>query len=226
MYTADRPRVATADYEQRVRPAKDPLGRVSVACGLFALVCAMVPPARTLGLLTCFVGILLGLITAARGRRNRRDGVEVAWAGLVLAVLSGVGLVASQAAFGSVADTNPTAGPSAAPGVPAPSPAVANVLGTVITVSFGSPRTELEDTGKHMVSVPVTVTNINGHAGSYDLTFQALDSKGRLITTDSAYVPNLDGRQSAQLRVFNIVNDTLVPQLMKARFRVVEAIAD
>jgi hypothetical protein len=186
----------------------------------------MVPPARMLGLLTCFVGIVLGLITASRSRRNRRDGVEIAWAGLVLAVLSGVGLVASQAAFGTVADSSPTAGPSAAPGVPAPSPAVRNVLGTVITVSFGAPRTELEGTGKHMVSVPVTVTNINNHSGSYDLTFQALDSKGRLITTDSAFVPDLSGGQSAQLRVFNIVNDTLVAQLMKAKFRVVEAVAD
>ncbi|HZE67631.1 MAG TPA: hypothetical protein VE081_13420 [Sporichthyaceae bacterium] len=226
MHTADRPRVATAQYEQRRRPAKDPLGRVSVGCGLFALVCAVIPPARTVGLIACFVGILLGLITAARGRRHRRDGVEIAWAGLVLAVLSGVGLVASQAAFGEVAETNATPGPSAAPGVPAPSPAVRNVLGTVITVSFGAPRTELEDTGKHMVSVPVTVTNVDGHGGSYDLTFQALDSKGRLITTDTAYVPNLAGRQSAQLRVFTIVNDTLVAQLMKAQFRVVEAVAN
>jgi hypothetical protein len=157
---------------------------------------------------------------APRGR------APIAWAALVLAVLASVGLIASKAAFGSVADTNPTVGPSAAPGVPAPSPAVHNIIGTVITVSFGAPRSELEGTGKHMVSVPVTVTNINGKAGTYDLTFQALDSKGHLITTDTAYVPDLDGGQSAQLRVFNIVNDTLVAQLMKAQFRVVEAVAD
>jgi hypothetical protein len=128
--------------------------------------------------------------------------------------------------FGSVGDTNPQAGPTAAPGVPAPSPAVRNVLGTVITVTFGAPRTELEDTGKHMVSVPVTVTNINNKSGTYDLTFQALDSKGHLITTDMAYVPNLAGNQSAQLRVFSLVNDTLVAQIMTAHFRVVEAVAD
>jgi hypothetical protein len=165
--------------------------------------------------------------TGYEGRRalgSRR--APIAWAALVLAVLAAVGVVASKAAFGSVADANPNAGPTAAPGVPAPSPSVRNVLGTVITVNFGAPRTELEGTGKHMVSVPVTVTNINGKAGTYDLTFQALDSKGHLITTDSAYVPNLAGNQSAQLRVFSLVNDTLVAQVMKAQFRVVEAVAD
>jgi hypothetical protein len=161
-----------------------------------------------------------------RRSKNPRRRAPIAWAALVLAVLAAVGLIASKAAFGEVADANPAAGPSAAPGVPAPSPAVHNILGTVITVSFGAPRTELEATGKHMVSVPVTVTNINGKSGTYDLTFQALDSKGHLITTDAAYVPNLSGGQSAQLRVFSIVNDTLVSQLMKAQFRVVEAVAD
>jgi hypothetical protein len=160
-----------------------------------------------------------------RSSKDRRGRAPIAWAALVLAVLAAVGLVASKAAFGEVAES-PAAGPSAAPGVPAPSPAVHNILGSVITVTFGAPRTELESTGKHMVSVPVTVTNINGKAGTYDLTFQALDSKGHLITTDSAYVPNLSGGQSAQLRVFSIVNDTLVSQLMKAQFRVVEAVAD
>jgi hypothetical protein len=160
-----------------------------------------------------------------RAEQPRRRG-PIIWAALVLAVLVAVGLFASKAAFGEIAETNPQPGPSAAPGVPAPSPAVHNILGTVITVSFGTPRTQLEDTGKPMISVPVTITNINGKAGTYDLTFQALDSKGRLITTDSAYVPNLGGGQSAQLRVFNIVNDTLVAQLAKAQFRVVEAVAD
>ena len=166
--------------------------------------------------------------TGYEGRRapkGPRGKAPIAWAALVLTVLTGVGVVASKAAFGEVAET-PTPGPTAAPGVPAPSPAVHNILGTVITVTFGAPRTELEDTGKHMVSVPVTVTNINNKSGTYDLTFQALDSKGRLITTDSAYVPNLAGNQSAQLRVFSLVNDTLVAQIMKAQFRVVEAVAD
>jgi len=157
--------------------------------------------------------------------KNPGGRAPIVWAALVLVVLSAVGVVASKAAFGEVTET-PQAGPTAAPGVLAPSTAVRNILGTVITVTFGTPRTELEDTGKHMVSVPVTVTNINNKSGTYDLTFQALDSKGRLITTDSAYVPNLAGNQSAQLRVFSLVNDTLVAQIMKAQFRVVEAVAD
>jgi hypothetical protein len=160
-----------------------------------------------------------------RRAKQSRGRAPIAWAALVLVVLGGVGVVASKAAFGEVTET-PVAGPTAAPGVPAPSPAVRNVLGTVITVNFGAPHTALESTGKQMVSVPVTVTNINGRPGTYDLTFQALDSKGHLITTDSAYVPNLGGGQSARLQVFNIVNDTLVAQLMKAQFRVVEAVAN
>ncbi|HEX4223596.1 MAG TPA: hypothetical protein VHZ97_14605, partial [Pseudonocardiaceae bacterium] len=88
------------------------------------------------------------------------------------------------------------------------------------TVTFGTPYTELDNTGLVMATVPVSVANITDHAASYNLQFAARDATGQLITTDSAFVPDVAPGQTAQVRVFDIVNNTLVPKLMKAHYSV------
>jgi hypothetical protein len=74
-----------------------------------------------------------------------------------------------------------------------------------------------------MATLPVSVKNITDSTASYNLQFAARDAQGNLITTDSAFVPNVTGGQTAQIRVFNIVNNTMVPKLMNAHYSVTQA---
>lgn len=202
---------------------RDPVARASIVLALFAFGCAFVPSARTYGLAACALAIALGLVARRRARRVRPQGAEMAWAGLILAVLSGIGLVASQSAFGSVAHQPTTQQPAGSDGKPAV--VVPGVVGTDLDVKFGSPTIELEEFGLRKMSVPVTITNRSDRRASFDLDFEARDAKGKVITTDDAFVPGLAGEQVAQIRVFNIVNDKLLEELMKATFTVTSAVA-
>jgi hypothetical protein len=202
---------------------RDPVARASVFFALFAFGCAFVPAARTYGVAACALAIALGLAARRRARRARPQGAEMAWAGLILAVLSGIGLVASQSAFGSVAHQGTAPPVTGTDGKPAG--AVPGVVGTDIDVKFGRPIIELEEFGQRKVTVPVTITNRSDRRASFDLDFEARDAKGKVITTDNAFVPGLAGEQVAQVRVFNIVNDKLLDQLLKATFAVTSAVA-
>ncbi len=210
-----------SDLDETGRRRRDPVARVSIMLGLGALACAFVPAARTYGLAVCALAFGFGLVAR---RRNRRQGSEMALAGLVLAVFSAVGLVASASAFGSVASHQPSATPSVGPdGLPAA--VIPGVIGKDIDIEFGTPHIELEDSGLRSLNVPVKVTNRGDRRTSFDLDFEARDKSGKLITTDNAFVPGLAAGQLAQIRVFNIVNDRLLESLLTAKFAVTGAVA-
>lgn len=217
-----RPGRRDVDLDDARRRRRDPVARASVFFGLVAFGCAFVPPVRVYGAAACALAIALGLLARRRARKARPQGAELAWAGLILAVLSGIGLVASQSAFGSVANqpSTPAVGTDGKPAEVVP-----GALRADIDVKFGSPIVELEEFGLRKLSIPVTITNKSDRRISVDLDFEARDAKGKKITVDSAYVPGLAQGQIATIRVFNIVNDKLLDKLLKADYVVTSAAA-
>jgi hypothetical protein len=208
---------------------RDPMASASAAVGVLAVAAVMVEQLRIVGIPACALAAVLALASWRRSRVHSRPPRITAWAGLFMAAVAGVGLVGTPAAFGSVSEAGST------PPAAAPAPAAADsdstlsttdVLTRDITVSFGSPYTQLDNTVLVMATVPVSVRNITDHAASYNLQFAARDATGRVITTDSAFVPNVAAGQTAQIRVFNIVNSTLVPRLMSAHYSVTQAAVD
>jgi len=207
----------------------DPLAGASASVGVLAVAAAAFEQLRMVGLPACAVAVLLAFASWRRSRAQSRPPRVTAWAGVLLAGLASAALLGAPAAFGSVSDPGNTP-PVAAPAPPAadansPLP-TAQVLTRDVTVIFGTPYTELDNTGLVMATVPVSVQNITDHTASYNLQFAARDTTGQLITTDSAFVPDVAAGQTAQIRVFNIVNNTLVPKLMKAHYSVTQAAVD
>jgi hypothetical protein len=201
----------------------DPVAGASVAVGVLALAAAAVEQLRMVGLPACAVAVLLAFASWRRSRAASRPPRMTAWAGVLLAAVAAAALLGAPAAFGSVSAAGST------PPVAAPAPSVADanstlptaqVLSRDVTVTFGTPYTELDNTGLVMATVPVSVVNITDHTASYNLQFAARDATGQLITTDSAFVPDVAPGQTAQVRVFDIVNNALVPKLMKAHYSV------
>lgn len=224
-----RPGRYDADLDEARRRRRDPAARASVLCGLVAFGTIFVPPARVYGVGACVVALLLAVIARRRNRLTLRQGSEIPLAGLILAAFAGIGLVASASAFGSVAAPAPSVAPSVSPdGPPAAAPGngqSGRVAGTDLDVVFGVQHVELEDSGLRTMNLPVTVTNRSDRSASFDIDFEARDAAGKSITTDTAYVPNLAAGQSAQLRVFNLVNDRLLEELGMAGFVVTGAVA-
>ena len=208
------------------RGSHDPLASASAAVGVIAVAAVAVDELHLIGLPAAAVAVVLAVLAWRRSRVAKRPVGLSAWAGVLLSVVSVVGLVVAPAAFGSTgADAArtppaPVGGSAASANADAPTAAV---LSRDITVSFGAPHTELDDTGLVMATVPVSVKNLTDRTASFNLVFEARDDKGQVITTDSSFVPNVIAGQTAQVRVFNIVNSALVPKLMSAHYDVSQA---
>lgn len=222
---------ATSPYARPEAPVREKqrpenrLGRVAAWSGGIALGCAVIPPLRWATIAFATAALVMGIIALGPTRRQTGRG-GIAGIAIVLAVLSFVGMVASQAAFSAVGG-----GSKAAPiGTPVPlavaqAQTTETVLATQAKVEIGKVSQELDSSGVMRTSLSVTVTNISKGTLSYDFEFTALDKKGRPISggVDTAYIPTLDPGQSATVKVFNILNDTLSAELLKATFQTTKA---
>ncbi|MGQ0631129.1 MAG: hypothetical protein ACT4P1_08800 [Sporichthyaceae bacterium] len=216
------PRIARPDSPVRVLRRDNRLGALATGAGAAAVVCAVVPGLRPVGLALATAGLLMGISMLGQHRSvigARRDS---AWVAIALAVLAGVGLVTSQIAFGAAGATGAAGGPI---GVVAPTPAqsTADVLRQA-KVEIGKLSTELDASGITRSALAVTVTNLASQARSYELEFEALTVVGnKRITTDSVLVPVLEPGRSANVAVFSILSDTFASQLKGAKFTVIRA---
>lgn len=208
------------------RPALRPENRfatTAIAAGAMALVCALVPALRAAGIVASTAGLLMGISLLGRARR-RGDGADTAWVAIALAILAGVGLLASQAAFGAVAGPERPTTSVGAPSIEdAQAATTEQVLAEQLRVQVGEVAVGLDPSGLTASSLPVTVTNISGRTLTYDVEFEARTKVGKRITTDSAHIPLLAAGQSATVQVFNIVNNQLAPKFEDALFRPIKA---
>ncbi len=201
------------------------LGKAATWSGGIALACAVVPPLRWATIAFGTAALLMGITGLGSSRRRTGKG-DSAWIGIILAILAGIGLVASQAAFSAVssvggADPKPVIAPL--PPAVAQSQTTATVLASKARVEIGAVVQELDPSGITRTSLTVVVTNISKGTLSFDLEFAALDGKGKTVTTDTAFIPTLGAGKSAGVRVFNILNDALAAKILAAKFEVVKA---
>lgn len=209
----------------RVKRTVNRLGKSAVWCGGIALACAVVPMLHWATIAFGTAALLMG-ITGLGSRRRAAGKAEIAWVGILLAILAFVGMVASQAAFSAVTSVGRS---DAKPVVTRVAPAAAQaattqtVLSTQVKVEIGNVSQELDPSGITRTALTISVTNISNVTRSFDLEVEAVDAKGRRITTDTAFVPILGAGKSASVRVFNILNDDLAAKILTAKFTVVKA---
>lgn len=203
-----------------------PAAWTSAGCGAAAMLFALQPRGEVIagGLGLAALGV--GIAVLRRSRRERTPGGELAVAGIVLAFLATVGMFAAQAAFSTILDRK-TVTPAVAAAEPdkSASPSTKDVLSQMLSVDIRDWSLTLDDLGVSEASLAVTVTNKSKSTKSFDLKFEAQDSKGKVLTSDAAFIPNLKSGQSANIRVFNITSVVLAPELKEADVRITEAVA-
>lgn len=196
----------------------------SAACGVVAMLFALQPRGEVIAAGFSIAAVILAIRVLLQVRRDRRPGRELALAGIALAFLATVGTFAAQAAFSTITERDVVAeAPVVALGVSA-STDTKDVLEKLLNVDIHGWRLSLDESGISSSALSITVTNKSKSTRSFDLKLEALH-EGKLLTTDSAYIPNLKAGQSANVSVFNIVSTTLAPELEKADVRITEAFA-
>lgn len=217
-----------SEPEEKVPSGREnPLGKAAAWTGALALFCAVIPPLRWVTIALGAAALLMGISALGRARRRSLK-ADTAWVAIVLAVLSALGMIASQNAFAAIESVVRPAPPVAVdrtPTVDAQDQTTEQVLGKQLKVEIGDLVTELDGSGVQRAALVVTVTNLDRRTLSFDLDFTATDAKGKPLTSDSSFIPSLGAGKAATVRVFNIVSETLAPQLAKATFAVTKAAA-
>jgi hypothetical protein len=197
------------------------LDKTAAWMGGIALGCAIVPMLRWAAIGFGTAALLMGITSLGSPKRNgaRRD---TAWIAIALSILAAFGMVASQTVFDSVGSTKrPVVNPAPIEAVQAAT--TEQVLASQAKVDIGKTYTELDPSGVPQTSLAMTITNTSGKTLSYDLEIAAIDAKGKVITTDTAFVPTLENGQVANVRVFNLLGADMASKLATATFKVTKA---
>ncbi len=213
-----RPEAPVAKKRRQYR-----LDKSAAWMGGIALGCAVVPMLRWAAIGFGAAALLMGITSLGSPKKKgiRRD---TAWIAIALAILAAFGMVASQTVFAAVG-SKPAPVVNTAPPAEVIALTTEQVLKSQAEVEIGKVSSELEGSGIKQTSLALTITNISGKTLSYDMEIQAFDAKGKLITTDSLYVPTLGDGKSANVRVFNLLGSDMASALATATFQVVKAAA-
>ncbi|MFI2103952.1 FxLYD domain-containing protein [Isoptericola sp. NPDC019693] len=181
-----------------------------------ALVLCFVPIINNFAFFLALVGLVFGIIGLVKTRKGApRKGIAIA--SIIVAVIAGIGVVASQAFYSNAldsvsADLDKISGD-----------ATEQVLADDVTVEIGDFTADEDEYGLATTALPVTLTNTSDETQSYDVTVEAVDESGQRIAEDVAYVSDLRAGQSQQVDVFQFVEEGDLDAMRDATFEVVEA---
>ncbi len=198
------------------------LDKSAAYMGGIALGCAVVPMLRWAAIGFGTAALLMG-ITSLGSPKRKGAKRETAWIAIALAILAAFGMVASQTVFSAAGGDKPAPVVNTAPPVEVQALTTEQVLGSQAKVEIGKVYSELEGSGVKQTSLALTITNIGGRTLSFDMEIQALDAKGKVITSDTLFVPTLGDGKSASVRVFNLLGSDMASALSTATFKVVKA---
>jgi len=191
----------------------------SMVLGIIAAVLCLVPIINNLAAVLAVIGFVFGVVAWRGARKATRDGKGMAIAGVVLAIVSMVGVIGSQYAYGRAVDSvskdlNRSFGG-----------ATQDVLAHDLNVSFGTYRTTDSGFGLREGVLMATLTNKSNKRQSFDVKVEAVTASGARIDTDTGYVSDLNPGQSDEVSLFQFESDTDMSQLPTATFNVIEASA-
>ena len=220
---SDSPGLPQAGFVQPVvvmnAPGRQGPAITSLVLGIIAAVFCLIPIVGMISLLLAPIGFVFGAVAWWGAAKGRRSGQGKAIAGVVLAVIAGIGAIASTVAVATAVDE---AGKSIDRAV---GNATEQVLAEDLGVSIGSYTVDDRGFGLKDGSLSVTLTNKSDERQSFDVKIEALSASGTRIATDTAFVSDLGAGQSDEVAMFEFVSDEDAVALKNATFRVIEASA-
>jgi hypothetical protein len=212
-------------------PPQQPHKGSGLAIGAFvvatiALLLCLVPVLNNGAFFLALIGFGLGIPAYLGARKGKRTGKGLALAAVIIALVSVVGVLGSQAFYGKVIDDTAKQIDKGFAKVDedmdtATGANTDKVLADLVTVKTGKFSYTKDAYGLEETALPVTVTNKSSKTMSFDITIEALDSTGTRIADDTLYVNALAPGKSATEKIFTLTNDGA--KLAKATFKVSKA---
>lgn len=191
---------------------------------ILALTIAWVPILNNVAFVFAIISLVLGVMGYLSIRKGKRIGQGLAIATIILSVVAGGVVLATQSFYGKVLDE---VGESVEESVnDFDGTNTDKLLEKNVDVTIGEfvfdPGTEAEYSYDDTTELPVTIKNKSSEKSSYTVKIEAVDASGSRIAEDTVYVSDLNPGQSVSEKAFEYVEEGKLEALKTAEFKILE----
>ena len=191
---------------------------------ILAIVGSWVPIFNNVSFFFAIVALIFGIIGLVAIRKGKRVGQGLAVATIILSVLTGVIVIATQSFYGKVADDVSNSVKESVNDYDGTN--TEKLLKTNVDVTIGAfvfnPGAEADYTYDDTTELPVTIKNKSAEKASYSVKIEAVDASGARIADDTIYVTDLNAGQSVSEKAFKFVESGKLDALKAATFKILE----
>lgn len=186
---------------------------------ILAILGAWMPILNNVSFFFAVIALVFGIIGLVGIKKGKRVGQGLAVATIILSVIAGVVVLATQSFYGKVAEE---VGNSVQESVnDFDGTNTEKLLQTNIDVAIGE-FTVKNDGYIDETALAVTVKNKSSEKASYTVKIEAVDASGTRLAEDTLYVTDLAAGQSLAETAFKFVESGKVEALKSATFKVFE----
>lgn len=202
------------------------LALAGLIISIVGLLLSAIPIINNFAMVLAIVALIFGVIALFQTKKGKKKGRTKAIVTIILAVLTGIIVLASQymysQALNKVGDSLNKATKSIDDSADRSSGKdTAGLLKTDVNVVLGTFTSTTDQYGISTTSLPVTVTNKNKDKKSYSIEIEAVDATGKRIADDTVSANDLNSNQSQDFQAFQYVDPSQLSAVKTATFKIV-----
>jgi hypothetical protein len=191
---------------------------------ILAIIGSWVPILNNVSFFFAVVSLIFGVIGLLAIKKGKRVGQGLAVATIILSIIAGGVVLATQAFYGKVANN---VGDSVKESVNnSDGTNTDKLLKTSVDVTLGAfvfnPGAEADYTYDDTTELPVTIKNKSSEKASYTVKIEAVDASGTRLADDTVYVSDLNPGQSVSEKAFKYVDSSKLEAVKTATFKILE----
>lgn len=197
------------------------LAITGLVLGIVGILGSWIPILNNVAFFIAILGLIFGIIGLVVTLKGTRTGKGLAIAAIVISVVAGGVVLATQYMFTKAVDEVSEEVDKELDKMSGG--ATEDILANSLDVEIGTFEATTDEYNFTETKLPVTVTNKLKEAKSFSVTVEAADTDGNRINTDIVYVDNLAPGQSYSSDIFTLVSSDEVEKYQNATFKVIEA---
>lgn len=191
---------------------------------VLALLGSWMPILNNISFVFAVISLIFGVIGFIAVRKGKRVGQGLAVATILLSIIAGGVVLATQSFYGKVADDASKSIDESANDFNGNN--TDKLLKTSVDVTLGqftvNPGAEAEYTYDDTTELPVAIKNKAAEKASYTVKIEAVDASGVRIAEDTLFVSDLGADQTVSEKAFKYVEPDKLEALKTATFKVLE----
>ncbi len=214
-----------SDKEKEINIKRPAVVITGLVIAIIGLLLSALPIVNNFAFFLALISLILGIVGLKKTNKGKAAGRVMSIVVIVLSVLAGVIVLASQAWYGSKIDDVSDAIEQASQEINDASDRASGrltqeLLGSEVDVVMGSFVVTEGSYGLVNTELPITVTNKLAEQKTYSVQIEAVDANGNRIEDDSIYANDLGPNQSQNFKMFQYISPDKLSSLKAATFRV------